>query len=186
LGFRKSRENHFMRRLLLLRHAKAERSQPGGRDHDRILAKRGRNDAVAVGGYLVRHKLVPDQALVSTSARTRETWDLVATAFTRPPKPVFDGRIYEASPEAILNSIRETGTAGSTLLVVGHNPGMQQLAAMLIASGDVEARQRLLEDFPTSALALISFAAKSWDDLHPMGGRLEHFVTPQTLEPATD
>src|SRR5215204_3614671 len=104
-----------MRRLLLLRHAKAERSQPGGRDHDRILAKRGRNDAVAVGAYLVRHKLVPGRALVSTSARTRQTWELVATAFTKPPEPVLDGRIYEASPEAILNSIRETGTAGSTL-----------------------------------------------------------------------
>ena len=75
-----------MRRLLLLRHAKAERSQPGGRDHDRILSKRGRNDAAAVGGYPVRHKLVPDRALVSTSARTRETWDLVATAFVKRPR----------------------------------------------------------------------------------------------------
>jgi phosphohistidine phosphatase len=175
-----------MRRLLLLRHAKAERSQPGGRDHDRILSKRGRNDAAAVGAYLLRHKFVPDRALVSTSARTRETWTLVAAAFSKAPKAEFDGRIYEASPEAILNSIRETGIAGKTLIVVGHNPGMQQLAAMLIASGDVDARQRLLEDYPTSALALISFASESWDNLHPMGGRLEHFVTPDTLQPATD
>ena len=175
-----------MRRLLLLRHAKAERSQPGGRDHDRILAKRGRNDAATVGAYLVRHKFVPDRALVSTSARTRETWALVASAFAKPPQAEFDGRIYEASPEAILNSIRETGTAAKTLLVVGHNPGMQQLAAMLIASGDVDARQRLLEDYPTSALALINFAGESWDSLKPMGGRLEHFVTPRTLEPASD
>lgn len=179
-----------MRRLLLLRHAKAERSQPGGRDHDRILSKRGRNDAAAVGAYLVRHRLVPDRALVSTSARTRETWALAAAAFAKPPmKPPmaqFDGRIYEASPEAILSSIRETGTAGKTLIVVGHNPGMQQLAATLIASGDVDARQRLLEDYPTSALALISFAGESWDTLRPMGGRLEHFVTPDTLQPASD
>jgi phosphohistidine phosphatase len=175
-----------MRRLLLLRHAKAERSQPGGRDHDRILAKRGRSDAVAVGGYLVRHKLVPDLALVSTSARTRETWELIAKAFDKTPKAEFDGRIYEAAPEAILNSIREAGAAGRTLVVVGHNPGMQQLAAMLIASGDVEARQRLLEEFPTSAFAVIGFAAESWDSLHPMGGRLEHFVTPNMLEPASD
>ena len=133
-----------------------------------------------------RHKLVPDRALVSTSARTRETWVLVAAAFAKSPQAEFDGRIYEASPEAILNSIRETGTAGKTLIVVGHNPGMQQLAAMLIASGDVDARQRLLEDYPTSALAWISFAGESWDRLRPMGGRLEHFVTPDTLQPATD
>lgn len=175
-----------MRRLLLLRHAKAERSQPGGRDQDRILTKRGRRDAAAVGAYLVRHKFVPDRALVSTSARTRETWALVSAAFAKLPPVSFDERIYEASPEAILNAIRETGTAGKTLIVVGHNPGVQQLAAMLIASGDVDTRQRLLEDYPTCAFALISFAGDSWDTLRSMGGRLEHFVTPDTLQPATD
>lgn len=175
-----------MRRLLLLRHAKAERLQSGGRDHDRILAKRGRDDAAAVGAYLVRHKLIPDQALVSTSARTRETWTLVAKAFAAKTPPVeFEETIYEASPEAILKAVRTTEQAAKTLLVVGHNPGMQQLASMLIASGDVEARQRLLEEFPTSAIAMISFAVQDWESLHANGGRLEHFVTPQTLE-ATD
>jgi len=176
-----------MRRLLLLRHAKAERLQSGGRDHDRILAKRGREDAAAIGAYLVRHKLVPDQALVSTSARTRETWTLVAKAFAAKAPPVeFEETIYEASPEAILKAVRTTEPAAKTLLVVGHNPGMQQLAGMLIASGDVEARQRLLEEFPTAAFATISFAVQDWESLHANGGRLEHFVTPQTLEAATD
>src|SRR5262249_18566147 len=117
-----------MRRLLLLRHAKAERLQSGGRDHDRILAKRGRGDAAAVGAYLVRHKLMPDQALVSTSARTRETWGLVAKAFAKVPPVEFEGTIYEAAPEAILKAIRATKPKARTLLLVGHNPGMQQLA----------------------------------------------------------
>ena len=175
-----------MRRLLLLRHAKAERLQSGGRDHDRILAKRGREDALAVGAYLVRHKLTPDRALVSTAARTRETWGLVATAFAKPPPAEFEASIYEASPEAILKAVKATAPAARTLIVVGHNPGMQQLAGMLIASGDIEARQRLLEEFPTAAFAMISFAAESWDGVHAAGGRLEHFVTPQTLEAATD
>lgn len=174
-----------MRRLLLLRHAKAERLQSGGRDHDRILAKRGREDAAAVGAYLVRHKLIPDQALVSTSARTRETWTLVAKAFAKAPPVEVEGSIYEASPEAILKAIRTAEQSAKTLLVVGHNPGMQQLATMLIASGDIEARQRLLEEFPTAAIAMISFAVQDWESLHANGGRLEHFVTPQTLE-ATD
>ena len=175
-----------MRRLLLLRHAKAERLQSGGRDHDRILAKRGREDAVAVGTYLVRHKLVPDRALVSTSARTRETWGLVATTLTKVPPAEFEGSIYEASPEAILKAIKATEPAARTLIVVGHNPGMQQLAGMLIASGDIEARQRLLEEFPTAAFAMISFVAESWDGVHADGGRLEHFVTPHMLETTTD
>jgi phosphohistidine phosphatase len=175
-----------MRRLLLLRHAKAERLQSGGRDHDRILAKRGREDAVAVGAYLVRHRLVPNRALVSTSARTRETWALVATALTKAPPAEFEGSIYEASPEAILKAIKATEPTAKTLVVVGHNPGVQQLAGTLIASGDIEARQRLLEEFPTAAFAMISFVAESWDGVHAAGGRLEHFVTPQTLEAATD
>ena len=175
-----------MRRLLLLRHAKAERPQPGTRDHDRILSKRGRSEATAIGAYLARHALVPDRALVSTSNRTRETWILVSAAFAHSPATEFDGRIYDASPGTILDAVRESGTASKTLLVIGHNPGLQQLAAMLTASGDIDARQRLLEDFPTSSLALISFAGKSWHTLQPMGGRLERFLTPGTLLPASD
>src|SRR5258705_2163827 len=140
-----------MRRLLLLRHAKAERLQSGRRDPDRILAKRGREAAIAAGSYLVRHKLVPDRALVSTSARTRETWALIAAALTKQPRAEFEDSIYEASPDAMLKAIKATQPAARTLIVVGHNPGMQQLAGMLIASGDIEARQRLLEELPTAA-----------------------------------
>ena len=70
--------------------------------------------------------------------------------------------------------------------MIGHNPGLQELAAMLIASGDIDARERLGEDFPTSALAAISFAAEDWSGVHPHGGRLEHFVTPNWLATATD
>ena len=175
-----------MRRLLLLRHAKAERLQSGGHDHDRILAKRGREDAAAVGTYMVRHRLVPNRALVSTSARTRETWALVAAAFAKLPPAEFEGSIYEASPEAMLKAIKATEPGAKTLIVVGHNPGMQQLAGLLIASGYVEARQRLLEEFPTAAFAMISFVTVNWHSLRANGGRLEHFVTPQTLEAATD
>jgi phosphohistidine phosphatase len=175
-----------MRRLLLLRHAKAERLQPGGRDHDRVLAERGRADAKKLGTYLARHAFVPDRALVSTSARTSETWALLAAAFGKAPPVSFEDRIYNASPQAILNVIKETGPETATLLVIGHNPGLQELAAMLIATGDIEARERLGEEFPTSALAAISFAPADWRSLHPQGGRLEHFVTPRWLETATD
>ena len=175
-----------MRRLLLLRHAKAERALPGGRDHDRVLEARGRADAKKLGAYLARHDFVPERAVVSTSARTRETWALLATAFSKVPPVSFDDRIYDASPESSLAAIKETGREIGTLLVVGHHPGMQELAAMLVASGDIDARERLGEDFPTSALALISFAPADWSGVHPQGGRLEHFVTPRWLETATD
>jgi phosphohistidine phosphatase len=175
-----------MRRLLLLRHAKAERAQPGGRDQDRTLAARGQHDARKLGVYLARHGFIPDQAVVSTSARTRETWALVAAAFDKEPAAEYEDRIYEAAPEAILKVVQEANPRAKTVLLVGHNPGLQELAAMLIASGDVETRQRLKEEFPTSALAAIQFAVDDWHNVHLHGGRLEHFVTPDSLKAATD
>ena len=169
-----------MRRLLLLRHAKAERSPSGGRDHDRVLTGRGRSDATKLGVFLARHGFVPDRTIVSTSARTRETWALLASAFARPPAVEFDERLYDATPQAILQTIKATGTEAATLLVIGHNPGL------LVATGDVDARERLGEDFPTAALAAISFAADDWSAAHPHGGRLEHFVTPEWLAAGAD
>jgi phosphohistidine phosphatase len=175
-----------MRRLLLLRHAKAERSQPGGGDHDRVLTERGRSDAKKLGAYLARHAFAPDRAVVSTADRTRETWTLLAAALTKAPPVGFEDRLYNATPQTILQMIKETGPEAGTLLVIGHNPALQELAAMLIASGDIDARERLGEDFPTSALAAISFAAENWNGVHVHGGRLEHFVTPKWLAMAAD
>jgi phosphohistidine phosphatase len=124
--------------------------------------------------------------MVSTAARTRETWVQLAQAFAKAPTASFEARIYNASPAALLKPIQETQPETGTLLVIGHNPGLQELANLLIASGEVDARRRLGEEFPTAALAAISFAADDWRAVHPHGGRLEHFVTPHWLETATD
>jgi phosphohistidine phosphatase len=171
---------------MLLRHAKTERARPGERDHERILAPRGRRDAPKLGAYIVRHAFMPDLVLVSSSARTRQTWELAATAFEDTPPVKFDERIYEAGPQAILNAVKETGPQIGTLLVIGHNPGLQELATQLVAVGDSDATRRLKEEFPTSALAVINFMVEDWSRLHAHGGRLEHFVTPGTLTAATD
>jgi len=175
-----------MRRLLLLRHAKAERSQPGGSDLERRLTDRGTTDARKLGAYFVRHRLMPGLAIVSTSVRTRETWRLLAGTFDRPPKARFDERLYDASPEAIVRIIQETAPGIETLLVIGHNPGLQEAAVRLVGAGDVDARQRLAEQFPTAALAVIEFAREEWSRVHVQGGRLEHFVKPRSLAAATD
>ena len=116
-----------MRRLPFLRHAKAERSQPGGRDHDRVLSERGRADARKLGLYLARHAFIPDRAVVSTAARTRETWALLAPAIDKSAAADFDKRIYEASPQDILQVVQGSGAETRTLLVVGHNPSLQEL-----------------------------------------------------------
>jgi phosphohistidine phosphatase len=118
--------------------------------------------------------------------RTRETWTLIAPAFADRPDAVFDSRLYEARPEAILEAIGETQPEVQALLVVGHNPGLQALALTLVGSGDTQARQRLQDKFPTAALVVIDFAADGWSRLRPSTGRLDRFVVPRTLAAAID
>ena len=91
-----------MRRLLLLRHAKAERSEPGTKDHSRVLIDRGRKDAAKIGTYMAGHALVPDRVLLSPAARTQETWKYAATAFHPAPAAMSAERLYDATPHVIL------------------------------------------------------------------------------------
>jgi phosphohistidine phosphatase len=171
-------------RLMLLRHAKSEKAEPGLRDHERRLNDRGERDAETIGAYLARHGLLPDLVAVSTSQRTRQTWEHVAAMLSASPPASFEERLYNAGAEAILAVVKETKPAVRTLMVIGHNPGLHEVARLLIASGDVEARERLNEGLPTTGLAVIDFAGKNWRKLHPHGGRLERFVTPRSLAAA--
>ncbi len=171
-------------RLILLRHAKSEKAEPGAGDRERRLNARGRDDAAAIGAYLERHRLLPDLVVISTAQRTRETWDRLCAALSRPPGARYDDRLYNAGADAIIAVAKETAPAVRALMVIGHNPGLHDSARLLIASGDVEERERLAEGLPTSGLAVIDFAGKDWRKLHPRGGRLERFVTPRSLAQA--
>jgi phosphohistidine phosphatase len=170
---------------MLLRHAKTERAEPGERDRDRKLTKRGRADASAIGAYMARHGLVPDVALVSPAKRAQETWALLAPAFAKAPKLINEERIYNAATEALIDVIGAARGA-HCLLMVGHNPGLHDVAVQLIASGDVEARERVAEKLPTSGLVVIDLAFDDWSKLHRHAGRLERFVTPKLIATATD
>jgi phosphohistidine phosphatase len=174
-----------MRRLMLLRHAKTERAGPGERDRDRKLMKRGRTDAPAIGGFMARHGLIPELALVSPAARTQETWTLVAATFAKAPKMVTDDRIYNANSENLFGVVSETRTA-HTLLVVGHNPSLHNVAMQLIASGDAAAREQLSEKLPTSGLVVIDLPFDDWSLIHPHAGHLERFVSPRLIAAATE
>jgi phosphohistidine phosphatase len=142
-----------MRRLMLLRHAKTERAEPGERDRDRRLTKRGRADAPVIGAYMARHGLTPDLAIVSPARRAQETWTLLAAAFAKAPRVAEEERIYNANTDSLIEVIGETRAARS-LLIVGHNPGLHDLAVQLIASGNVEPRQQVAEKLPTSGLVV--------------------------------
>ncbi len=175
-----------MRRLLLFRHAKAERAIPGTPDRDRTLIERGRKDAGKIGGYMATHHLVPDRVLLSPAVRCQETWKYAAKAMKPEPAAMSVEKLYDATPHAILAAIKDAPVAAHTLLVCGHNPGLHELAKMLIASGDVEARERLNEKLPTSGLVIVEFAFDDWGRLHPQSGRLERFVSPKSLEAAAN
>src|SRR5262249_18308199 len=118
------------------------------------------------------------------AGRRGQTGGRIAAALSKPPKVVYEDRLYNAGAEAIIALVKKTAPAVRTLLVIGHNPGLHDAARRLIASGDVETRERLNEGLPTSGLAVIDFAGKDWRKVHPHGGRLERFVSPRSLAEA--
>jgi phosphohistidine phosphatase len=175
-----------MRRLLLLRHAKAERSDPGSQDISRVLMERGRKDAAKIGAYMASHALIPGRVVLSPATRTRETWKYAAATFKPAPAAMSAEQLYDATPHDIIGVIKESPASAHTLMLIGHNPGLHEAALMLIASGDIDTRERLREGLPTSGLIIIDFAFDDWSKVHPHSGRLERFVSPKTLEAAAN
>jgi len=175
-----------MRRLILLRHSTAARAEPGDSDQDRVLTAEGRADAALIGAYLANHSFRPDRVLISPAARTRETWRQIAAALRVAPEAAPDARIYNAPSQALFNIVAEAPDNAQSLMLVGHNPGLHELAVLLTATGDIETRERLRENFPTSGIAIIAFALDSWAKLHPRAGRLERFISPKLIAAATN
>ena len=154
-------------------------------DAARPLSDRGEAAARLMGGYMARHSLVPERVLCSPARRTRETWTGIAAQWRADMDVVFDPRLYAATPQTVLSIVRAQDDAARTLLVIGHNPGLQEAAELLIAAGDVELRERLREKFPTAALAVIDFAIDKWSRVHERSGRLDRYITPRSIAAAT-
>lgn len=180
-----------MRRLLLLRHAKTEPSEPGKDDLARVLVERGRQDAAKMGAYMATHKLTPDCVILSPAVRSQQTWQHMAGAGGKArasagaPATETMEQIYDASVHDIAAAIAEQPADVEALLIVGHNPGLHEAALALIASGSVDARELLREGLPTAGLVVIDFQFDAWSKLHPQSGRLERFVIPKSLEAAS-
>jgi phosphohistidine phosphatase len=171
-----------MRRLMLFRHAKTERGTPGMADRDRQLMDRGRADAPVLGAYMADRDLIPDLALVSPAVRAQQTWTLAAAAFKHAPRVVTDPRIYNATTERLLAVITDTPETVRSVVVVGHNPGLHDVAVQLIASGDASARALLNDRLPTAGLVVIALAIEHWARIAPRSGKLECFVSPRLLD----
>jgi phosphohistidine phosphatase len=175
-----------MRRLMLLRHAKTENNAPSGRDQDRRLDDRGRSDAAEIGGWIARHPPFPDSVLVSPAIRAHQTWEIAWAAmkgFVPQPHVELLPELYGADPSQLLQTVRAASAADSQrLMVIGHNPGMHELALALAGSGDAAGRHALAENLPTSGLAVFDFAVDDWADVAFRRGRLVLFVSPKVLK----
>ena len=169
------------RRLLLLRHAKAERAAADAEDHERPLSRRGRVDAEGIGAAIEARGLEPDHVLCSSSRRTRETFDRIRPHLPEELAVVIDRELYLAPPDRILARIAAVDDRVRTLLVVGHNPGIAELAELLAGDGDADALARMRDKFPTCGLAEIHGQAARWRELAPGGGMLVAFLTPRSL-----
>ncbi|MET9473739.1 SixA phosphatase family protein [Streptomyces sp. NPDC002917] len=164
------------RRIVLLRHAKAEWSQDS--DHERPLAERGRKDAPVAGRKLVDSGIVIDLALCSTAVRTRETWKLAVHEMPHRPKTVYEERLYEASLGELIALLNETPDDVQNLLLIGHNPGMHAVADALAGSAEGETMARMTRGgFPTAAFAVIEFSG-SWKGVEHGVGKLVEYWTP--------
>jgi phosphohistidine phosphatase len=167
-------------RLFLLRHAKSARPDDVA-DYDRPLAERGRKTAPLIGAYMAREHLFPDLVLVSPARRTQETWKRVAEALPASIAERDVPNLYGAPATRILGILGRIEPSVRTVMLVGHNPGLQDVASSLVGSGDPEACARLAEKFPTAGLAIIAFETDHWADISAGSGRLERFVTPRSL-----
>jgi len=182
-----------MRRLMLLRHAKTEHDAPSGHDHDRRLDERGRLDAAAIGTWVGRHPPLPDTVLVSTAVRAKQTWEIareaMQEAFREAPQPQVEwlAEIYGAETAQLLQIVRmASATDPARLMLVGHNPGMHELALMLAGSGDAAAKKALEDNLPTAGLAILDFAIDDWNDVAFRRGKLVRFTSPKLLKQALD
>jgi len=171
------------RRLVLLRHAKSSWDSDAARDVDRPLAPRGEEAAPEVGRFLAERDLWPEWVLCSPAKRTRQTWKGVRTAVELPPVVVYDPALYLASARTILARIAETPARITTVMVVGHNPGLQELAAQLAERSDPAVGAAVAAKYPTAAVLALAFDAPDWAGLEAEAGRLVAWRTPKEREP---
>ncbi len=163
-------------RLLLIRHAKSDWGDPALPDHGRPLNARGRRDAPLMGEWIAAQGLVPLEVLCSDAVRTRETLDLMLPAWTQTPRVEHRRDLYHANPAAMLHALESA--QGDSVGLVGHNPGIGELAALLARRAPAHPRW---DDYPTCAVAALAFDAPDWFSLRDGRGEVTAFAVPADL-----
>ena len=164
--------------LIILRHAQAKNASISEHDHNRSLTLNGREEAMEMGEILAGRGLRPDYVLCSTATRTRETMAEVQHSFSQWPSVSYSQKIYNATESDLLQQLYLMEDDIANLLIVGHNPGLYQLALALAKDGDKQMHNNLQMDFPTCALVVINFEG-SWQNILNTRSKLVLFATPK-------
>jgi phosphohistidine phosphatase len=162
-----------MKTLYLLRHAKSSWKDETIIDVERPLNGRGRKASQAVGSFLKREKIIPDLVLSSSAIRARQTTDIVMEAARLRTDLRFDERIYEAAAQRLLEVVRQIEKSKKSVLLVGHNPGLEEFLKMLTGTVD---------PMPTATLAKVVSSASNWADISDKSATLEWIINPKQLQ----
>jgi phosphohistidine phosphatase len=171
-----------MKQLLVLRHAKAAAESHSGNDHDRPLNEQGVEAARFMGKYLAKYAELPDLVCCSDAVRTRQTFVEMQNQLSRPLPVSYQNGLYLASTGDLLDYINAIPEAAQRVMIVGHNPGMHQLARILCESGEPNAMDALEYKFPTGSIAWVEFSDDVlWKQIMPNSGTLKAFWQPKVL-----
>ena len=174
-----------MRRLFLVRHAKAEPSV-GRDDYARKLTERGRADARRVAKALAARRILPDLLIHSGAARAKQTAEIFAAEWRGKVELEEEVGLYDATLTTLLDHTRALGDAHKRVGLVGHNPGLGELATALTGSGAEPAAQHLTAKYPTGAVAVLDFSIERWAEVERNSGKLALYLTPAELDADTD
>lgn len=173
-----------MKSVTLLRHAKSDWNDSVSRDFDRPLNERGKRAAQLMGQWAAQQSLPFDAVVASPAVRVTETLDQFLEACGRPGEVRWDRRIYLASSATLLDVLRDLPNTIDTVLMVGHNPGLEDLILDTVPDSAADTLRAAVEEkYPTASIATLRFAADSWSDL-AKPATLTAFVRPRDLDPA--
>jgi phosphohistidine phosphatase len=166
-----------MKTITLLRHAKSSWDDAGAADIDRPLSPRGKRDCKAVREVIAALK--PELVLCSSALRTRETLERIKAALPSERTDAIEARLYLASAARLLARLKQVDDAVDSVLLIGHNPGLQRLALLLAGRGDAPVLTRLAAKFPTAAIARLAFSGRRWRDLDAGAAELKQLWSPK-------
>ncbi|MDD7971620.1 SixA phosphatase family protein [Roseinatronobacter alkalisoli] len=166
-------------RLILTRHAKSDWDNPLDSDHMRPLNPRGQRAAPKIGRWLARNGHLPQQALVSDAARTRQTWERLSAEFPAPVPARFEAALYHAGPDMMMQILQSA--SADTVIMIGHNPGIAVFARMLVDSPPTHPG---FTRYPTCSTVIVEFDAPDWGSVRYGSGRVAAFIVPRDLDQA--